>query len=308
MSRRYDLTGLPPTPTEVETFLADESSQAYEKLVDRLLDSPRRGEHMARYWLDAVRYGDTHGLHLDNLRSMWPYRQWVIKAFQRNMPFDQFTIEQLAGDLLPEATTSQLIASGLNRAHVTTSEGGSIPEEYIVRYAVDRTETMGKVWMGLTIGCAVCHDHKFDPISQEEFYRLYAYFNNTAENPMDGNQAYQKAIDLRLPSAEQTAQLEKCARKLAERMMLEGGRTPQERIACRFRLATARRPDDVELGLLVQQYETHLARMRADKDAAERIVAAGESPRDSSLDVIELAAWTMVANLILNLDETLTKG
>ncbi len=204
-----DLTGLPPAPAEIDAFLADESSDAYEKLVDRLLDSPRRAEHMTRYWLDAARYGDTHGLHLDNLRSMWPYRDWVIKAFEQNMPFDQFTIEQLAGDLLPEATPSQRVASGFNRAHVTTSEGGSISEEYVVRYAVDRTETMGKVWMGLTVGCAVCHDHKFDPISQKEFYQLYAYFNNTAENPMDGNKPYQKSVDLRLPSDEQTSQLEK---------------------------------------------------------------------------------------------------
>jgi len=198
-----DLTGLPPTLEEIDAFVADESPRAYEKVVDRLLKSPRYGEHRARYWLDAARYGDTHGLHLDNERSIWPYRDWVIDAFNSNKPFDQFTIEQLAGDLLPNATEEQRIATGFNRCNVSTSEGGSIAEEYRVRYAVDRVETTATVWMGLTAGCAVCHDHKFDPLTQREFYQLFAYFGNTADAAMDGNKLLPPPV-MKIPSQEQS--------------------------------------------------------------------------------------------------------
>ncbi|HVV01033.1 MAG TPA: DUF1549 domain-containing protein, partial [Verrucomicrobiae bacterium] len=182
-----DLTGLPPTPEEVENFVNDHSENAYEKLVDRLLDSPHYGEQRARYWLDLARYGDSNGIHIDNYREIWPYRDWVINAYNRNEPFDQFTIEQLAGDLLPNATLDQKIASGFNRCNITTSEGGAIDEEYYVLYARDRTETTGQTWLGLTVGCAVCHDHKYDRFSQKEFYELSAFFNNTTQKAMDGN-------------------------------------------------------------------------------------------------------------------------
>jgi hypothetical protein len=183
----YDLTGLPPTPAEVDLFLADTSADAYEHVVDRLLQSSRYGEHMARYWLDAARYGDTHGLHLDNERSLWPYRDWVIKAFNTNKKFDEFTVEQLAGDLLPGSTLDQQVASGFNRNNVSTSEGGSINDEVLVRYAVDRVETVSTVFLGMTMGCAVCHDHKFDPVTQKEFYQLFAFYNGVADQAMDGN-------------------------------------------------------------------------------------------------------------------------
>jgi mono/diheme cytochrome c family protein len=172
-----DLTGLSPTPAEVDAFLADRSPSAYEKVVDRLLASPRYGEHMAFRWMEAARYGDTNGYQTDGPRDMWRWRDWVIDAFNRNMPYDQFTIEQLAGDLLPNATLEQRIATGFNRNQRTTGEGGIIPEEYRVEYVADRAQTTSAVWMGLTTGCARCHDHKYDPIFQKDFYRLFAYFN-----------------------------------------------------------------------------------------------------------------------------------
>ncbi len=182
-----DLTGLPPTPAEIEMFMVDKSPQAYERMVDRYLASPHYGEHRARYWLDVARYGDTHGIHIDNFREIWPYRDWVIRAYNSNMRFDQFTIEQLAGDLLPNATLDQKIATGFHRCNVTTSEGGAIDDEYYEIYAKDRADTTGAAWLGLTVGCATCHDHKFDPISQKDFYALGAFFRNTPQRAMDGN-------------------------------------------------------------------------------------------------------------------------
>lgn len=210
-----DLTGLPPTREEVNSFLADDKPDAYERLVEHYLAKPQYGEHLARYWLDAARYGDTHGLHLDNYREMWPYRDWVIGALNENMPFDQFTVEQLAGDLLPDATLAQKIASGFNRCNVSTSEGGSIDEEYYVRYAVDRVNTTSTVWLGLTSGCAQCHDHKYDPLTQKEFYGLFAYFNNLTEKAMDGNTKNPAPV-VKVPTDEQTAGLTAFDGQIAE--------------------------------------------------------------------------------------------
>ena len=177
-----DLTGLPPTPAELDAFLADRSPNAYERVVDRLLRSPQYGERMAFPWLDAARYADSNGYQTDGERFMWRWRDWVIEAFNRNMPYNQFTIEQLAGDLLPNATLSQKIATGFNRNHRGNSEGGIVPEEYAAEYVVDRVDTTSTVFLGLTVGCARCHNHKFDPITQKEFYQFFAYFNNVPEH------------------------------------------------------------------------------------------------------------------------------
>lgn len=210
-----DLTGLPPKPADVDAFLADQSPQAYERVVDRLFASPKYGEHMARYWLDAARYGDTHGLHLDNYREMWPYREWVIESFQKNQPYDKFIVEQIAGDLLPNAEVAQQVATGFLRCHITTSEGGSIEEEVHVRNVVDRVDTLGTVVLGLTVACARCHDHKYDPISQKDYYALFAFFNSIEGSDLDGNAARHAPV-VTLPSPEQTAKLAEHQAELAK--------------------------------------------------------------------------------------------
>ncbi|XZE56487.1 PSD1 and planctomycete cytochrome C domain-containing protein [Planctomycetaceae bacterium SH139] len=182
----FDLTGLPPTIAEIESFLADQSKDAYENMVDHYLASPAYGEHLARHWLDLARYADSNGYQYDTEREQWVWRDWVIAAYNENMPFDQFTREQLAGDLLPQATPQQRLATGFNRNHGITIEGGIIDEEYRTEYVMDRLNTTASVWLGLTVGCARCHDHKYDPISQREFYQLYAFFNQVPERGMSG--------------------------------------------------------------------------------------------------------------------------
>ena len=210
-----DLTGLPPTLKEIDEFLQDDSEQAFERVVDRLLGSQHFGERLALPWLDLARYGDTSGYHNDSLRDMWLWREWVIGAFNKNMPFNQFTIEQLAGDLLPSATIDQKVASGFHRNVMTSDEGGLIDAEYRNLYVVDRIATTGVTWLGMTIACSQCHDHKYDPITQRDYYAFYAFFNNVPENGKDGVRDRNPQPFLSVPSAEQQAQLQQYEMQLA---------------------------------------------------------------------------------------------
>ena len=212
-----DLTGLPPTWSEVESFVNDTAPEAYERQVDRLLASPHYGEHMARGWLDLARYADSNGYQVDLARSIWPYREWVIQSFNRNQPFDQFTIEQLAGDLLPNATLEQKIATGFNRNTKVNDEGGGDAEEYRTKAVKDRVATLGTAWLGLTLNCAECHTHKYDPISHEEYYQLYAFFNNSADG---GNYGVAPSVEVPRPDLAESegfvrARLEQTRRDLA---------------------------------------------------------------------------------------------
>ncbi|MEK9516909.1 MAG: DUF1549 domain-containing protein, partial [Flavobacteriaceae bacterium] len=182
-----DLTGLPPSIEELDTFLNDKSDKAYENLVDQLLDTEAYAERLTLDWLDLSRYADSHGLHADGIRTMWPWRDWILKAFKENMPYDQFVTWQLAGDLLPNATQEQILATAFNRNSPMTAEGGVIDEEWRLHYVFDRTETLSTAFLGLTVACAKCHDHKFDPISQKDYFQLTAFFNNIRELGMTGD-------------------------------------------------------------------------------------------------------------------------
>lgn len=218
----FDLTGLPPTLEQVRTFVNDPSDDAYERLVDRLLASPQYGEHVARYWLDLVRFADTNGLHHDHYRDMSPYRDWVIDAFNRNLGFDDFTRYQLAGDLYEAPTTEQQIASGFNRLHLIIDRGTALPEESFNRNVVDRVTAVGTAFLGLTVQCAACHDHKYDPISQKDFYQLYAFFNNFDGGPETGGRGgtdFKRGLQqpyINLPDTDQSKRLADFETQLSE--------------------------------------------------------------------------------------------
>lgn len=209
------LTGLPPTPEEVKSFLEDKRPDAYARQVDRLLASPRYGEHQARYWLDAVRYADTHGFHFDNERAIYPYRDWVVRAFNQDLPYDQFVTWQLAGDLLPNPTREQMIATGYIRLNPTTNEGGVIEEEFLAKNTFDRVDTTSTVMLGLTMACARCHDHKYDPLSHKDYFQMYAYFNSTAEAVLDGNIAAPEPT-LKVPTPAEEKRLQLLDKRLSE--------------------------------------------------------------------------------------------
>lgn len=200
-----DLTGLPPTPEHVDSFLSDTSPDAYTKLVDRLLDSPAYGQRMAWDWLDVARYADTNGYQGDNERTMWPWRDWVVDAFNSNLPYDEFTRWQLAGDLIPDATDEQILATGFCRNHMINGEGGRIAEENRVEYVMDMSETMGTVWLGLTLNCCRCHDHKYDPLTNKEYYQFFAYFNQTPVTGGGGNAQTPPVLPVATEPQKQTA-------------------------------------------------------------------------------------------------------
>jgi len=295
-----DLTGLPPTPAETRAFLADEDPYAYERVVDRLLASPRYGERMAWEWLDAARYADTNGFQGDPVRTMWPWRDWVIGAINANMPFDQFTIEQLAGDLLPDATLQQRIASGFNRNHMYNGEGGRIPEETRVENVFDRVETTSTVWMGLTMTCARCHDHKFDPITQAEYYRLFDFFNQTSEEgkPVRGNippfvHYYTPTAQQRLDAA--IAELSAASTEVAQmerlRFALGGGETqadpdglPEE-----IRDILAKQPqerDAESIKKLIEYVKQSAAQYQQALERLEQARASHEKAKDAAVEVM----------------------
>jgi hypothetical protein len=294
----FDLTGLPPTPHEIDAFLADASPRAYERVVDRLLGSSRYGEQMALDWLDAARYADSHGYSLDRRRVMWPWRDWVIRALNDNMPFDRFALEQLAGDLLPDATIAQRVATGFNRNHSIQSEGGVINEEYRVETVVDRVETTTAVFLGLTFGCARCHDHKYDPISQREFYEFYALFNNVPETAHVGNA--DKLADkpfVKVPSAAQRKQMESYRAEIAE---LEKKPESEEQLeAARKALAALGQaaPTSMVMGELSPARKTFvLSRGQYDQPSGVEVgaglpAALGQWPAGAPRNRLGLAKW-----------------
>jgi hypothetical protein len=223
----FDITGLPPQPDEIEAFARDYGGRRDEALsewIDRLMARTAWGEHQARYWLDAARYGDTHGMHFDNYREMWPYRDWVIRAFNNNQPFDQFVVEQLSGDMLPNPTNDQLTATGFQRCNITTNEGGTIEEENLALYAADRVQTFGWVFLGLTTNCCQCHDHKFDPLSTKDYYSLAAYFRNTTQTGLDGNNKEGNSAVLVIPSAEDRTRWEELPDEIVRAKSLRDSR------------------------------------------------------------------------------------
>uniref|UniRef100_Q02AF0 Cytochrome c domain-containing protein n=1 Tax=Solibacter usitatus (strain Ellin6076) TaxID=234267 RepID=Q02AF0_SOLUE len=291
----FDLTGLPPTLGELDAFLEDQSADSYEKVVDRLLASPRYGERMAVDWLDAARYADTHGYQVDPEKEMWPWRDWVIDAFNRNMPYDRFTVEQIAGDLLPNATLEQKIATGFQRNHRINSETGSIAEEFQAENVVDRVSTLGAVWLGLTVGCARCHDHKYDPLTTREFYSLYAFFNNVDEvgngGPRDGRGNHKPY--LRLPAPELEAQAAAKEREIAA--------ARDRLVVVENRLAPGL--GEWERGALTHQAKWEVLRptklsagggVTLAQQADGSVLAGGAMPASS---IYEIAAGTSLANI-----------
>ncbi|MCH2026634.1 MAG: PSD1 and planctomycete cytochrome C domain-containing protein, partial [Verrucomicrobiales bacterium] len=280
-----DLTGLPPRPEEINNFVTDDSPEAYEKLVDRLLNSQAYGEKMTWDWLDAARYADSNGYQGDSERTMWPWRDWVIKAFNKNLSFDKFTVWQIAGDLLPEPTFEQKLATGFLRNHPINGEGGRINEENRVDYVMDMTETTGTVWLGLTFNCCRCHDHKFDPITQKEYYQMSAYFNQT---PIDGGgRSGQQAPNLIVPTQEQIDEIDKTTKEI-------------ESIGQKIKVREIevikegpKLPDDQAWKVLIpSETNAKVQRLTVQKD--QSILASGDNPKN---DTYTIRAKTDIAEI-----------
>ncbi|MCW5557517.1 MAG: DUF1553 domain-containing protein [Verrucomicrobiae bacterium] len=265
-----DLTGLPPSIEEMDAFLADERPDAYEQAVDRLLGLPQYGERMAAHWMDLARFADTSGYHFDGVRFMWLWRDWVIRAFNENLPYDRFTVEQLAGDLLPHPTQSQRVATGFVRNNMTNDEGGADPDEYLNKYVVDRVNTLGAVWLGMTVGCTECHDHKYDPMSTREFYQLYAFFHNVPEKGLDRIRTDNPPPRLPVPTPEQALQLVE-----AEFTLKDAEKTLQDRAN--------------ELGETQEKWEREL--IERPPTAPEALAKALRLPLDGNL------AWAATASM-----------
>lgn len=279
----YDLTGLPPTPEETANFLKDESTGAYERVVDRLLASPRYGEHRARYWLDVARYGDSAGLHGDYERSVWPYRDYVIRAFNSNKPFDQFTRENLAGDLLPPQNLDQQLASAFIRLGISSGEGGSIIQDLRVNNQRERVEAYGAAYLGLTTGCAACHDHKFDPLSQKDHYALAAFFNNLTENPNNQGRADWPPF-IRLPAEKDRAEYDRVlAGKAKIQLALRDRRERANDLIAQWLKSGANAPravaaDGLEVRLKFNEQQGAVFTNGAPAAAFARVTATGGAP------------------------------
>ena len=273
-----DLTGLLPTPEEVHAFLKDTSPDAYEHLVDRLLAKPAYGEERARHWLDYARYADTYGIHLDNSRDIWPYRDYVIRSFNSNKPFDQFTMEQIAGDLLPAKNLDPLIASGYVRLGVSSNEGGAIPEELRANIARERAEAYGATFMGLTVGCAVCHDHKYDPTAQKDFYALTAFFNNIDEKPFNGDRPVWTPV-ARIPKAQNQEAYDRVLARRSELASQLAEMRAQERVLVPKWIASHERPAQPV------SPENLVLRLRLDEGGGEQLKNSAAHAQQASFPI-----------------------
>ncbi len=298
----FDLTGLPPTIRQVDQFLNDSDAHAYERLVDRILESPHFGERMAVAWLDQARYADTNGYSIDGGRQMWLWRDWVIDAYNRNLPFDQFVINQLAGDLLPDATVEQRVATGFNRNHMITHEGGTIPEENLVNYVSDRVKTTAEVFLGLTMGCAQCHDHKYDPLTQYDYYRFFAYFNTLSDRGLDGN-AGRNAVPKLMARSVFADNIDEIDRSRQQLESLE--RRMEQTLPSQARWEKAARVELATLGQDLKLRPVEVVKVTSPNRAAEYMVqsdgsvfvpnAAGRSPSISArIDVDGVTALRLV--------------